>query len=157
MNGFVSNDTYGRAVLQEELQDDEGVRSTMYQDSRGFWTVGVGHNLSIPQSEFTISALFEDDCNGAEASLDLHWPWWRQLDPVRQRVMLNMMFNMGAAKLAEFVHFLAAMEVGDWPEAAAQMIPSPWATQVGARATRLRDMVLTGIDPRAPSTTGTSS
>ena len=159
MSGFVSNDTYDRAVLQAELEQDEGVRSTMYQDSRGFWTVGIGHNLSIPQSKFTIAALFEDDCNGAEASLDSRFPWWRQLDPVRQRVMLNMLFNLGGAALAGFPRFLEAMEAGNFEEAAVQMMDSEWAKQVGARATRLRDMVLTGTDPRAPSTTttGTSS
>ena len=155
MTAFAPNDTYGRFTLQLELQADEGVSHTMYKDTRGFWTVGVGHNLSIAQSQFTISALFEDDCNGAEASLDAHWPWWRNLDPVRQRVMLNMMFNMGAAGLGEFVHFLAAMEAGAWSEAATQMMASAWATEVGDRATRLRDMVLTGVDPRAPKPTTT--
>lgn len=144
MTTFVSNDTYDRATLQAELTRDEGSKNTMYKDTRGYWTIGVGHNLSIPQSDFTISALFEDDCNGAEASLDLRWPWWRNLDQVRQRVLLNMDFNLGGAGLAQFPKFLAAMQVGDWKTAAAEMQDSAWWSQVGARAQRLQYMVLNG-------------
>jgi lysozyme len=141
---FVSKDTYDRAALEAELQRDEGVVYTMYKDTRGFWTIGVGHNLSITQSQFTVDALFTDDCNGAEASLDAHWPWWRNLDQIRQRVMLNMMFNLGSSGLSEFPKFLAAMQSGDWATAAAEMQDSLWWSQVGQRAVRLQYMVLNG-------------
>jgi len=136
--------SYDLGVLRQELERDEGVRPSMYKDTRGFWTVGVGHNLSIPQSTFTINALFQNDVNGCEASLDLHWPWWRKLDGVRQRVMLGLMFNLGSSGLASFVHFLAAMEVGDWATASAQLGESLYARQVGQRAVRYQYMIVNG-------------
>jgi lysozyme len=161
MTPFVTKDTYVRADLEPELTSDEGKVYTVYVDSTGHMTVGVGHNLSISQSEFVVDALLQCDINGAEAALDLYAPWWRQLDPVRQRVLMNMEYNMGWGSLKGFPKFLAAMQANNWPEAAVQMMDSLWAKQVGARATRLRDMVLTGDDPRAvvptvvPTTTAT--
>lgn len=138
---------YDIGVLRDELERDEGVRADMYKDTRGNWTVGIGHNLSIAQNTFTVDALFQNDINGCEASLDLHWPWWRQLDTVRQRVMLNMIFNMGSGTLGTFPKFLAAMQAGNWMTAGAEMMNSAWAHEVGQRAVRLHQMVLTGIAP----------
>jgi hypothetical protein len=53
-----------------------------------------------------------------------------------------MMFNMGQTRLSGFKKMLAALEKGDYAEMAVQMMDSKWATQVGPRATRLRDRVV---------------
>ena len=37
--------------------------------------------------------------------------------------------------------FIAGIEAGDWEKAAVEMMDSRWATQVGARAERLRDRI----------------
>jgi len=58
--------------------------------------------------------------------------------------MLNMTFNMGRARLAGFKKFLACLKANDFVDAADQMMDSAWATQVGQRAVRLRDMMLEG-------------
>lgn len=140
-----TNDTFGASALIQELARDEGVRQDVYTDTTGHLTLGIGHNLSITQSQFTVQALFQDDCSGAEASLDVHWPWWRNLDQVRQRVMLNLMFNLGSGGLSGFPKFLAAMKVGAWTTAAAELQDSLWFSQVGQRAVRLQYMTLHGV------------
>ena len=53
-------------------------------------------------------------------------------------------FNLGITRLLKFKKFLAALEQHDWETAAVEMMDSRWATQVGPRATRLRDRVLLG-------------
>ena len=68
--------------------------------------------------------------------------WWNDLPEDLQRVMANMCFNLGITRLLKFKKFLAAMEDKEWDKAAVEMMDSRWATQVGARATRLKDRVL---------------
>jgi lysozyme len=46
--------------------------------------------------------------------------------------------------LSGFKRFLAAMMDSQWETAAEEMMDSKWATQVGSRADRLKQMVLTG-------------
>jgi lysozyme len=58
-------------------------------------------------------------------------------------VLVNMAFNMGGGLLS-FVNTLAAIQRGDYNAAANGMLASRWATQVGARATRLADMMRNG-------------
>lgn len=142
----MTGNTFDPDIMRAELVRDEGSRTTVYRDTRGNLTVGVGHNLTIPQDQHTIDALLTSDIAGCVASLDLRQPWWRNLDPVRQRVLINMTFQLGGAGLARFPQFLAAMQAGQWDAAAEEMMDSNWARECPARAARLRSLVLDGAD-----------
>jgi lysozyme len=142
------------ARLVEELRRDEGVRYTPYADTKGIPTVGVGHNLkacplpdgwSYPLSDNQVNTLLERDLANVFSDLNRDLPWWTDLNDVRQRVICNMQFNLGSTKLAGFINTLAAMRQGRYADAAAGMLKSAWATQVGARATRLAQMMKDGV------------
>lgn len=136
------------ATLMAELKRDEGVRLKPYRDTVGKLTIGVGRNLDdkgISLSEANI--LLVDDIEEVTAGLDAELPWWRDLDGVRQRVLVNMCFNVGIQKLLTFRNTLAATKAGDYLRASQQMLESKWATQVGPRATRLAAMMRDGVVP----------
>lgn len=136
------------ANLIPDLERDEGLRLTAYQDTVGAWTIGYGHahvHAGTVWSGETAFAMLRADVAHAEAALDAQLPWWRQLDDVRQDVIANMAFNMGVTTLSQFHNTLAAMKAGDWNKAAAGMLASQWARQVGARATRLAAQMRTGV------------
>jgi lysozyme len=143
--------TFNREELIAELKRDEGEVLTAYQDSRGFWTIGIGHCIDRCVAGAGISAsistqLLERDIARAERDLDYHLPWWRELGDVRQRVLLNMAFNLGD-RLLGFRKALAAVQAGDWTTAAAEMLDSQWAAQVGSRAHRLAEAMRSGVMP----------
>ena len=69
-------------------------------------------------------------------------PWWKELSDEKMRVLANMCFNLGITRLLKFRKFLAALEAGDFETAGEEMMDSKWATQVGARATRLQRRIL---------------
>lgn len=133
------------AALLDELVRDEGLRLKPYKDTVGKLTIGVGRNLDdVGISEAEAKHLLENDVARTVAALDRALPWWATLDEVRQRVVLNLAFNMGVGKLLEFKNTLAAMQAGNYVGAANGMLASKWATQVGARAKRLAKMMATG-------------
>jgi lysozyme len=137
---------FNHAILVDELVRDEGLRLKPYRDSVGKITIGVGRNLDdvgIDQEE--AFHLLGNDIDGAAADLDKALPWWRSLNGVRQRALLNMCFNLGIDRLLEFQRALAAMQACDWDLAATEMLASAWAGQVGPRAKRLAEMVRTGM------------
>ena len=136
-----------RDKLKEELIRDEGLRLTAYKDSVGLWTIGVGHLLGAHARMTVITleeayALLEADINMAEMVARFH-AGAAEADEVRFRALVNMAFNLGNG-LGEFKRFLGAVGRADWPKAAIFMMESKWARQVGKRAVRLRDMILTG-------------
>ncbi len=133
-----------------ELRRDEGVVPSAYQDSLGWWTIGVGRLIDKRKggklSDDEIDYLLNNDIAKFSKLLDINIPWWRTLDDVRQRVLLNMAFNLGVAGLMGFKNTLAYVKSGDYTKAASNMLLSKWATQVKGRATRLSEMMRTGRD-----------
>jgi lysozyme len=124
--------------LAVDLTLDEGRRPRIYVDTVGKVTGGVGRNLTDrPFSEDEIDLMLKNDIKGAEGDLDRRLPWWRQMSDARQNVLANMCFNLGIDRLLGFVNTLTLMKAGRYDAAAAEMLDSKWAKQVGARAIRL--------------------
>lgn len=160
--------TYDRAAMRAELRVDEGERLRVYRCTAGKLTIGVGRNLDdvgirpaeterLGISKTTVirdgitaaqsAALLDGDLDEVERGLDRQLPWWRTLDPVRQRVIVNMAFNLGVPGLLKFRNTLALIRRGDYASAAVAMGQSRWADQVGDRAKRLQSMMKTGARP----------
>ena len=128
----------------EQLRRDEGTRQFPYLDALGKVTIGVGHNLDDKGlTPNQIDQILKDDV--AEIDLALQSiPWFSGLDDVRKGVLRNMAFNLGVHGLLGFHDTLGHMERGEWDKAAAAMLQSRWAGQVGARATRLALQLTSG-------------
>lgn len=125
-------------ALRLELVRDEGVRLFPYMDTAGKITIGIGRNLSdVGVSSAEVQAMWLADVDRATAGLDRALPWWRSLSEERQRVLMNMAFNLGIRRLLGFKKMLAAAKDGQFQPAASEMLDSAWSRQVGNRATRL--------------------
>lgn len=156
--------TYDRVAMIAELRRDEGERLKAYRDTVGKWTIGIGRNLDDVGTEplaRSVADVKAKGINAAEADLmlmhdldrvdrdlDRKLSWWRTLDPVRQRIMVNMCFNMGIGDgvkgLTGFKNTLRMIEEKRFEAAAANMLASKWSRQVGQRANRLSNMMKTG-------------
>jgi lysozyme len=150
--------------LFDELKRDEGERLKPYWDCGhggaivcptcvsthaerlGLLTIGIGRNLTDVGIRTGESAyLCLNDIEDAEAWLDTKLPWWRKLDEARQRVLMNMCFNLGIKRLLGFKHMLGAAQAAQWDTAVAEMKSSLWFKQVGVRGDRLIDAMATGV------------
>lgn len=132
-------------ALQQQLIEHEGLRLRAYIDTRGKVTVGVGRNLSdVGLSLGEAMDLLDHDLAGTIGAMEHAFPWFPRLDGMRQRVLVDMAFNLGTDGLRNFPLFLEAVRTGDYDEAANEMLNSQWATQVKGRAIRLARMMRTG-------------
>ena len=124
--------------ILEQLERDEGVVLHPYRDSRGFLTIGIGHNLDAKDISLRAArVLLEDDVSEAKSALLGCWPWMRDLSVPRLGAFINLAFNLGINGLRGFHKMLAAAEVGDYALASAELLSSKYAGQVGDRAVRL--------------------
>ena len=160
--------------LKDQLILHEGLKLRTYRCPAGYWTIGVGRNLETkslsrgeqqyilgcdeltPQQVINILrrrgitkeealVLLAHDIQDCEQDLR-QFEWFDRLDPVRRKVVLDMLFNLGAAGFRKFRKMIAALERGDYDTAAAEMVDSKWYHQVGTRARRLVEMMRTGED-----------
>jgi len=102
--------------------------------------VGISHEEAI--------VLLDHDIAAALGGVTAAFPWFADLDGIRQIVLVDMAFNLGIGGLKKFTQTLAAVEAGDFSAASDRMLNSRWAKQVGGRARRLAQMMATG--KRAP-------
>ncbi len=161
--------------LHSQLILHEGLKLLPYDDAtgktvkpgqhyRGKLTTGIGRNLdgnALTKAEISYIGhnarekaitkeqalyLLDNDIKNVCAAMDRNIPWWRHLDEIRARVLVDMCFNMGMTKLLAFKNTLTFIRTGNYANAAANMRRSLWYIQVGDRAERLADMMETGKD-----------
>ena len=130
--------------LIENLKRHEGLRLKPYLCPEGKITIGFGRNLEdMGISEKEAEMLLMSDIERCYQELDV-FSWFHDLDQVRQEAMVNMLFNLGLPTFLEFKRTLKFMAEGAYSQAAAEMLDSKWANQVGDRAKELAYMVDTG-------------
>lgn len=135
--------------ITRQLKSDEGFKRTVYQDSLGYWTIGVGRLVdpSRPDSglrDSEIEFMLRNDIEDRITALGRVLPWFLDLDEARQGVLVNMAFQLGLKGLLGFSYTLGLIKDGQYAQASQQMLKSKWATQTPARAKRLADQMRTG-------------
>lgn len=126
--------------LTEDLIRHEGYRTHLYEDTAGILTIGVGYNIEekgLP--DYIIKLLLNDSIEEAKSELGRVFEPWKGLSRVRQDVLVNMMFNLGAPRFLKFKKFIKAIKNNDFDTAADEMLASRWAKQVGNRAIELSE------------------
>lgn len=144
-----------KTELIRQLRGDEGERACVYQDHLGYWTIGVGRLVDSRKpgaglKPHEISYLLNNDIDERIDALMRRLPWFQNLDPARQGVLLNMSFQMGVDGLLGFKNTLRMVEQGDYESAAQGMLNSKWANQTPHRAKRMAEQMRTGRWQFAP-------
>jgi len=150
--------------IYNRVKEHEGKQDTIYKDSKGNLTIGIGFNLNRPDAnarlknvgadpklirsgkakltEQQIDTLYKEDLNKAKNSAKkLVSKTWSELPKGVQGVLTEMAFNLGEGGLAEFKNTLSYIEDKRFKLAAQSMLKSKWARQVGSRAKRLANII----------------
>ncbi|SHN66767.1 glycoside hydrolase family protein [Desulfovibrio litoralis] len=132
-----------------QLKRHEGCRKNKaglhiaYRCTADKLTIGYGHNLDanpipglILKEKDTINEeqaerLLKADILACIDDLDRHLSWWRNLNEARQAVVVNMCFNLGITSLLKFKNTLRFIQLGNYDQAAKNMMQSLWSQQVG--------------------------
>ena len=134
--------------LREELEADVGRVDKIYLDHLGLHTFGIGHLVTAHDQEYGWSVdtdvdadrvieVFESDVQTVIGDCNLLYEDFEDLPEEAQRIIANMMFNMGYTRLSKFKGMKRGVDARDWNAAADEMVDSKWYNQVTNRADRL--------------------
>ena len=112
-----------------QLVIDEGFKSKPYRDTVGVWT--FGHGLTYITEEESLLVMRHRLQNEYLPALLRLFIGFEVLNDNRKSVLLNMMYNLGASRLARFVKLRNAISTGNYEQASREMLDSKWAAQVG--------------------------
>ena len=157
---------YSRDNFIDKLVKHEGLVLTVYQDTLGIDTIGIGRNLkdrgisdeelkemnieSIDHiykygiTEVDAVYLATNDVQIVEKELLQAHPCVDSLDSVRQLILMDMAFNMGVPRLCKFVKMWNAIHNEKFEAAAKEMLDSRWASQVKSRAIKVANAMHNG-------------
>ena len=134
--------------LREELEIDEGCKYEIYLDHLGYHTFGIGHLVVEHDAEYgwevgtsidtvRVHEAFEQDIKTVLSDCSKLYSDFEDLPEEAQRVIANMMFNMGLTRLSKFKGMKRGVDSRNWNQAADEMVDSRWYRQVTNRADRL--------------------
>tara|TARA_B100000424_G_C22738150_1_gene399697 strand:- start:114 stop:554 length:441 start_codon:yes stop_codon:yes gene_type:complete len=136
--------------LRKEIEYDEGNVQKIYLDHLGLPTFGIGHLVRESDPEYgwevgtevskeRCDSVFDEDVKTVIADCFKLYPDFGVLPEEVQRIIANMMFNMGRPRLSKFKGMKRGVDARDWNAAADEMVDSRWYRQVTKRAQRLVD------------------
>ena len=134
--------------LREEIEYDEGNVKSIYLDHLHLPTFGIGHlvresdpehgwEVGTPVSDDRCAEAFNEDIKTVVSDCYKLYPDFDNLPEEAQRIIANMMFNMGSPRLSGFKGMKRGVDARDWQSAADEMVDSRWYRQVTNRADRL--------------------
>jgi len=137
--------------LIDQLKRHEGLRLRPYKCTAGKWSIGYGCNLTdagIDHEGLVWNKSYAErvlrnhvgKCNVVFPDIKTY----QSLNPCRQAVLTNMVFNIGSGGVLRFKRMLSALYRKDFEDASKEMLNSRWAKQVGSRATELAEQMRTG-------------
>lgn len=141
------------AALLESIKVNEGCKAYQikigtyknrkfckYKDSLGFWTIGYGHLIRANESfdngitDAEADALLIKDVQGAVTDASKLYSMYKMNTTVQlQRVLTEMVFQLGYNKAMKFKNTLAKFACNDIPGIAAGMRGSAWYRQTPNR------------------------
>ena len=136
--------------LREELKVDEGVKYEIYLDHLGLPTCGIGHLITDQNPEHglevgtkideeRVNELFDKDIQVTIQECKYLYNDFDDLPEEAQRIIANMMFNLGRPRLSRFLKMKQHIDNRDFVSASEEMKHSKWYRQVTNRAQRLVD------------------
>lgn len=140
-------------AIAAHLEIEEGREASAYQDSRGYWTIGVGRLIDARKggrlTNDEIDYLLANDIRAAVDQLETFpalAPAWAAVrdNPARATALVSMCFQLGARGLSDFKTTLSRVVAGDFAGAADSAARSLWAAQTPNRAARVCALLRTG-------------
>ena len=136
--------------LRQEIQNDEGRVNSVYLDHLNLPTIGIGHLIKESDPEYglpvgtavddeRVNELFDQDIKVTLSECEQLYGNFNDLPEEVQKILANMMFNLGRPRLSRFLKMKQHVDNRDFASASLEMKNSKWYRQVPNRAQRLCD------------------
>lgn len=133
-----------RQKIRARTKRFEGLSLKPYKCSAGKYTIGYGHLIKNGITQEAADVLLTEDLQTAEQSA-VRLGWFSTLNNPRKAVIIDMIFNIGIARLHGFKKMIAAIEAGDFETAAKELLDSKYARQVAHRARLNAEILKKGV------------
>ena len=132
--------------LIDEIKKHEGFRSTVYECTEGYDTIGYGFAIKDLELDEDIAELIlMRKLDKLQFSIDKKFGWFLNSPKEVKDVVTNMCYQLGLSGFSKFKKTIYLIETEQYEEASIEMLDSLWAKQTHNRAKELSE-TLRGVD-----------
>jgi GH24 family phage-related lysozyme (muramidase) len=143
------------AQMVADMRRREGYSAEVYKDSKGLPTQGIGRHTGVkfgdpPIDDATAARWLAEDLQRGYAGAASLFRNLDAIDVVRREALIDVTFNMGRDKLAQFTPFIGYVNAGKWASAMHHLLVNtkghltPYLLQVGQRGIEIGGRIATG-------------
>ena len=128
--------------LIKQIKEHEGFRSSVYQCTEGYDTIGYGFAIKDLKLDEDIAELILIRKLGELQDRISHtFGWFYNSPDVVKDVVTNMCYQLGISGFSKFKKTIYLIETEQYEEASVEMLDSLWAKQTPNRAKELSEEV----------------
>ena len=134
--------------LIDEIKKHEGFRSTVYQCSEGYDTIGYGFAIKdLVLDKDIADTILERKLNYLQKKIASKFGWFYNSPDKVKDVVTNMCYQIGLSGFSKFRKTIYYLETEQYEEASEEMLDSLWAKQTPNSAKEL-SKIIKGINER---------
>ena len=128
--------------LLEQIKLHEGFKSTVYEDTEGYDTIGYGFAIKDLKLDKDIAELIlERKLKDLQKKIASRFGWFFNSPQEVKDVVTNMCYQMGITGFSHFKNTIYYLETEQYEEAADEMLDSLWHKQTPSRSNELSDII----------------
>ena len=128
--------------LLNQIKKHEGFRSTVYECTEGYETIGYGFAIKdLKLDEDIAEMILVRKIADLVARIKQTFPWTKDAPEEIQDVVADMCYQLGVSGFSKFKKTIYYLETEQYEEASVEMLDSLWAKQTPNRAKELSEEV----------------
>ena len=128
--------------LIDEIKRHEGYRSTVYQCTEGYDTIGYGFAIKDLQlSEEICDIILAEKIAKLQFDISNKFEWFDDSPILVKDVVTNMCYQIGLSGFSKFKKTIYYLETEQYEEASIECLDSLWAKQTPNRAKELSEQL----------------
>ena len=128
--------------LIDEIKKHEGYKSTVYQCTEGYDTIGYGFAIKdLKLSEDICDIILTDKLDKLQLNISNKFEWFDDSPVLVKDVVTNMCYQLGLSGFSKFKKTIYYLETEQYEEASLECLDSLWAKQTPNRAKELSEQL----------------
>ena len=128
--------------LLNQIKKHEGFRSSVYQCTEGYDTIGYGFAVKdLELTEQMAEKILIRKIAELESKISKKFEWYHTSPQEAKEVVINMCYQLGLSGFSKFKKTIYLLETEQYDEASIEMLDSLWAKQTPRRAKELSEVI----------------
>ena len=129
-------------TLIDQIKKHEGYKSTVYQCTEGYDTIGYGFAIKdLYLSKDVCDIILTEKLAKLQSDISRKFEWFDDSPTTIKDAVTNMCYQIGLSGFSKFKKTIYYLETEQYEEASAECLDSLWAKQTPNRAKEISEQI----------------